>query len=125
MRRFEGKVVMVTGAGSGIGRATALRFASEGARVSASDVNAEGLAGTMGMLQGAGHHSQLLDVSRGQACRDAVAATVAACGRLDVLCNIAGFAGAYHLHEVTDELWQQMIAVNLSGVFFITDHDAP
>ena len=75
MRRFDGKVVMVTGAGSGIGRATALRFASEGARVSASDVNAEGLAATMGMLDGAGHHSRVVDVSQAQACRDAVAAT--------------------------------------------------
>ena len=125
MRRFEGKVVMVTGAGSGIGRATALRFASEGARVSASDVNAEGLAGTMGMLEGSGHHSQILDVSQAQACRDAVAATVAACGRLDVLCNIAGFAGAYHLHEVTEEFWQRMIAVNLSGVFFMCQAAMP
>ena len=125
MRRFEGKVVMVTGAGSGIGRATALRFASEGARVSVSDVNAEGLAATMGMLEGQGHHSQILDVSEAQACRDAVAATVAACGRLDVLCNIAGFAGAYHLHEVTDDFWQRMIAVNLSGVFFMCQAAMP
>lgn len=125
MRRFNGKVVMVTGAGSGIGRATAVRFASEGARVSASDVNAEGLAATMGMLEGQGHHSQILDVSQAQACRDAVAATVAECGRLDVLCNIAGFAGAYHLHEVTDELWQRMIAVNLSGVFFMCQAAMP
>lgn len=125
MRRFDGKVVMVTGAGSGIGRATALRFASEGARVSASDVNAGGLAETMGMLDGQGHHSQVLDVSQAQACRDAVAATVAGCGRLDVLCNIAGFAGAYHLHEVTDEFWQRMIAVNLSGVFFMCQAAMP
>jgi len=125
MRRFNGKVVMVTGAGSGIGRATALRFASEGARVSASDVNAEGLAATMGMLDGAGHHSRVVDVSQAQACRDAVAATVAECGRLDVLCNIAGFAGAYHLHEVTDEFWQRMIAVNLSGVFFMCQAAMP
>ena len=125
MRRFDGKVVMVTGAGSGIGRATALRFASEGARVSASDVNAEGLAATMGMLDGAGHHSRVVDVSQAQACRDAVAATVAGCGRLDVLCNIAGFAGAYHLHEVTDEFWQRMIAVNLSGVFFMCQAAMP
>ena len=125
MRRFDGKVVMVTGAGSGIGRATALRFASEGARVSASDVNAEGLAATMGMLDGAGHHSRVVDVSQAQACRDAVAATVADCGRLDVLCNIAGFAGAYHLHEVTDEFWQRMIAVNLSGVFFMCQAAMP
>jgi len=125
MRRFEGKVVMVTGAGSGIGRATAARFASEGARVSASDVNAEGLAATMDMLDGAGHHSQILDVSQAQACRDAVAATVAACGRLDVLCNIAGFAGAYHLHEVSEEFWQRMIAVNLSGVFFMCQAAMP
>ena len=125
MRRFDGKVVMVTGAGSGIGRATAVRFASEGARVSASDVNAEGLAATMGMLEGPGHHSQVLDVSQAQACRDAVAATVADCGRLDVLCNIAGFAGAYHLHEVTEEFWQRMIAVNLSGVFFMCQAAMP
>lgn len=125
MRRFEGKVVMVTGAGSGIGRATAVRFAAEGARVSASDVNAAGLAETMDLLGGTGHHSQILDVSLAQACRDAVAATVAACGRLDVLCNIAGFAGAYHLHEVTDEFWQRMIAVNLSGVFFMCQAAMP
>jgi len=125
MRRFEGKVVMVTGAGSGIGRATAVRFATEGARVSASDVNAEGLAGTMAMLAGTGHHSQVLDVSQPQACRDAVAAAVAACGRLDVLCNIAGFAGAYHLHEVSDEFWDRMIAVNLSGVFFMCQAAMP
>ena len=125
MRRFKGKVVMVTGAGSGIGRATAVRFATEGARVSASDVNAEGLAGTMAMLAGSGHHSQMLDVSQPQACRDAVAATVAACGRLDVLCNIAGFAGAYHLHEVSDDFWNRMIAVNLSGVFFMCQAAMP
>jgi len=125
MRRFEGKVVMVTGAGSGIGQATAVRFAAEGARVSLSDVNPAGLEQTMGMLEGSGHHSRILDVSSAQACRDGVAAAVAACGKLDVLCNIAGFAGAYHLHEITDEIWNRMIAVNLSGVFFMCQAAMP
>lgn len=120
MRRFEGKVVMVTGAGSGIGRATACRLASEGARISASDINAAGLAETMALLAGEGHHSQLLDVSQAAACSAAVEAAVAACGRLDVLCNVAGIAGAYRLEEITDELWARMIGINLSGPFYMS-----
>ncbi len=120
MRRFEGKVVMVTGAGSGIGRATACRLASEGARISASDINAAGLAETMALLAGEGHHSQRLDVSQAAACSAAVEAAVAACGRLDVLCNVAGIAGAYRLEEITDELWARMIGINLSGPFYMS-----
>ena len=125
MHRFAGKVAMVTGAASGIARATAMRLASEGARVSISDINAEGLAQTFHALPGSGHHTQLLDVADPNACRAAVQAAVDHCGRLDVLCNIAGFVRARHLAEITDADWHGMVAVNLSAVFFLCQAAMP
>jgi meso-butanediol dehydrogenase/(S,S)-butanediol dehydrogenase/diacetyl reductase len=125
MRRFEGKVVLVTGAGSGIGRATAVRFAAEGATLALGDVNAEGLRQTLALLEGAGHGTRVYDVGQADACRAAVDAVVAQHGRLDVLCNIAGFVKPAHFTELTDEDWQRMLAVNLSGVFFMCQAAMP
>jgi meso-butanediol dehydrogenase/(S,S)-butanediol dehydrogenase/diacetyl reductase len=117
MQRFEGKVVLVTGAGSGIGRATAVRFAAEGATLALGDINAAGLEQTRALLAGSGHSTRIYDVADAPACREAVAAALAAHGRLDVLCNIAGFVQPQHFLALTDQDWQRMLGVNLSGVF--------
>lgn len=125
MYRFTDRVVMITGAASGIGRATAERFAAEGARVAISDMNAEGLAGTHALLAGSGHHAMTLDVSDPAACRAAVDTVSAHFGRLDVVCNVAGIAFLKHLADVSESDWQRMIAVNLSGTFFLCQAAMP
>src|SRR5690554_3831373 len=125
MQRFENKIVLITGAGSGIGRATAKRLASEGARLMLVDRNAEGLTETLQQLP---EHTEMLhrelDVSDEAAVEQCVADTVAHFGRLDVLCNNAGIAGGdYSL--ATDqnmETWQKIINVNLFGVVLFTKY---
>jgi meso-butanediol dehydrogenase/(S,S)-butanediol dehydrogenase/diacetyl reductase len=125
MSRFPNKIVMITGAASGIGRATAQRFAAEGAQVAISDMNAAGLEETLASLEGSGHHAMALDVSDPAACRAAVAGVVAQFGRLDVLCNVAGIAFLKHLADVSDADWHRMIGVNLSGTFFLCQAAMP
>lgn len=126
MGRFDEKVAFVTGAGSGIGRASALRLASEGAKIFACDINAEGLAAfEKDAPPGAEIATHVLDVSNGDACREAVALAVERFGRLDVLCNIAGIAKIDHLASYTDEQWHRMVGVNLSSVFFLSQAALP
>jgi meso-butanediol dehydrogenase/(S,S)-butanediol dehydrogenase/diacetyl reductase len=126
MHRFADKVVLITGAGSGIGRATAVRFAAEGARLALGDINEAGLRGTHELLDRPGAHQlRRFDVADEHACRAAVAAAVQQFGRLDVLCNIAGFAQPLHFTEIAAESWQRMLAVNLSGVFYMCQAAMP
>src|SRR5438874_2676347 len=94
--RFTGKVALVTGAGSGMGRAITIRLASEGASVLALDIDDGSLKETKGMAEGQVSVRQA-DVGDPQGCADAVAATVAEFGRLDVLGNIAGIYRAGHM----------------------------
>jgi meso-butanediol dehydrogenase/(S,S)-butanediol dehydrogenase/diacetyl reductase len=123
--RFAGKVVLVTGAAAGIGRATARRLAAEGARVFAADLDAAGLAEMVAECPKGGVESHHLDVKDAAACRQAVARCVERHGRLDVLCNVAGVMHWSHFTEIREEDWNRLLAVNLSGVFFLCQAAIP
>lgn len=121
MRRFKDRVVLVTGAASGIGRATALRIAREGGSLFLTDVAVEGLEETAKLVGelGAAVESAPCDVSdEGQ-----VKATVAACaerfGRIDALCNVAGILYFEHFDKMPFERWRKVLSVNLDGTFLM------
>jgi meso-butanediol dehydrogenase/(S,S)-butanediol dehydrogenase/diacetyl reductase len=118
---------MVTGAGSGIGRASALRLGEEGAHVIACDINAGSLADFEAEAKERGAHvdTHVFDVSDPEACRGAVRHAVDVGGRLDVLCNIAGISKLDHFLNYSDEQWHTMLAVNLSSIFFLSQAAIP
>jgi len=125
--RFEGKRVLCTGAASGIGRATAKRFAAEGAQVAAVDRDADGLAATVEAIGAAGGTATayVCDVSQ-QAAVEAMVATVAAdLGGIDVVLNIAGLGHFANSHEETIEGWEETIATNLTGTFLVSRYALP
>ncbi len=125
--RFEGKVALVTGAASGIGRATAVRLASEGARIAGADLDADGLAQTAALVKDAGSElrATVCDVTDRAQCFAAVADAARGFGRLDVLCNVAGIFVASHAHEMAGEDWDRVIAVNLNGPFYLCQAAIP
>ncbi|HAC58420.1 SDR family oxidoreductase [Parvibaculum sp.] len=120
MGMLSGKVAMVTGAAAGIGRATALKFASEGARVSLSDIDEDGGDATASMIRERGGDALFVkgDVADPSDVAELVAKTVARFGRLDCACNNAGIEGkVVPLAEQPLENFERVIAVNLRGVF--------
>lgn len=124
MERFVDRRVIVTGAGSGMGRATALRLLSEGARVVGCDLSAEGLADTAKRAADAGTGDRLttagVDISDETAVGRVIPDAVAGLGGLDVLVNAAGILRAVHTEDCPLELWQQVIGINLTGTFLVT-----
>lgn len=119
--RFAGKVIVITGGAQGIGRATAQRFLSEGAKVAIADVNAERLAATAAEI---GTPDTLLavltDVSRKDQVDALVARTVDTFGRIDVMVNNAGIAPVMEFLDVTEEIYDRVLEVNLKGAFLGT-----
>jgi NAD(P)-dependent dehydrogenase (short-subunit alcohol dehydrogenase family) len=120
MTRLENKVALITGAGSGIGRESALRMAEEGAAVMCADRDVQGAETTAGIIQNRGGCAEVLelDVTVEEQVEAALAATSQALGGLDVIFNNAGIGGA-------DFGWDQTIGVNLTGVYYGLFHGAP
>src|SRR5262245_9958764 len=122
---LQSKIALVTGAGSGIGRAIAVAYAREGACVVVSDVDTASGQETVDLIvQGAGHARFVeADVRDADDARRLVETTVEHFGRLDIACNNAGIGGSLvPLHEYPDEAWQGVLDVNLSGVFYGMKH---
>ncbi|OHV39101.1 MULTISPECIES: SDR family NAD(P)-dependent oxidoreductase [Pseudofrankia] len=122
--RFDGKVTLITGAGSGMGRAITIRLASEGASVLAVDIDEGSLAETKGLASGT-VSVRVVDVADPAACAEAVAAAVSEFGRLDVLGNVAGIYRPAHTTETSVELYRRTLAVNLDGPFFLSQAAIP
>jgi NAD(P)-dependent dehydrogenase (short-subunit alcohol dehydrogenase family) len=116
---LKGKIAIVTGAGRGIGEGIARKLAQEQATIICADVN-EADAGSVASGLGNGSVGRKLDVSRSGECDSLIQAVHDEFGRLDILINNAGINRDAMLHKMTDEQWQQVIAVDLSGVFFMT-----
>ena len=130
-RNLEGKSALVTGGASGIGRATALAFAREGARVAVADILEEAAQGTVAEIEAMGGQALAIacDVTDDDAVKAMIAATVDAYGSLDCAFNNAGIApyqvnaGGQKIADVAPEAWRRLIDVNLTGVWLCLRHE--
>jgi len=122
------KVALVTGGGSGIGRATALSFARRGARIVVSDVVDEGGEGTVALIREAGGEAVYVrcDVSQSSQVENMVNYTVETYGRLDYAANNAGINGQVSgIVTCTEENWEQVLAIDLKGVWLCMKYEIP
>ena len=123
------KIALVTGAGSGIGRASSLVLAREGAKVVVSDINASGAEETLSTIRDRGGDGIFVhaDVSKAEDVQKLVAQVVETYGRLDCAFNNAGIEGFHdgRLHEYPEETWDRLIDVNLKGVWLCLKYEIP
>ena len=121
MKRFKDKVVLVTGAGSGIGRSTALRMDAEGAILIIIDINEDELIKTKSMLKNKESTAKILDIST----LTDVKKFFTGLKRLDALINVAGILRFDNSHEVQIDDWEKILNVNLTGTFFMCSYALP
>jgi NAD(P)-dependent dehydrogenase (short-subunit alcohol dehydrogenase family) len=122
MNRFVDKVVLVSGAAAGIGRATALRIAQEGGSLFLTDIAAEGLEETGKLVSSGGGNveTHAANIAIEDDVRDLMAACIGHYGRLDALCNIAGRLLFEHFTEISFEDWRKVMSVNVDGTFLMS-----
>lgn len=116
--RLENKVIIITGAGSGIGKETAMRFALEGAKIVVADVNEKGGQETVEQIRKKGEGLFIkLDVSNREQAKQMAKITLEKYGKIDVLINNAGIVQDAFVSKMTEEQWDKVININLKGVF--------
>ena len=128
MKRFAEKVALVTGGGSGIGRATALAFGNEGAKVVIDDINVEGGEETLRMIKSTGGEAIFVkaDVSKGAEVEAMVQKAIETYGRLDCAFNNAGIGEPLkRVAKTTEDNWDRVMATNLKGVYLCMKYEVP
>lgn len=124
---FLNKTIVVTGAGSGVGRATAQAYAQAGARLALLDINGEGLDKTSAELKQGGAEvlSIVGDIADPDYCRRAIELAASTFGEIDVLCNIAGIVAFRSIGNIEPAFWRKHFAVNVDGPFFLSQAALP
>jgi NAD(P)-dependent dehydrogenase (short-subunit alcohol dehydrogenase family) len=127
MNTLSGKVALITGGASGIGRATAILFAQEGAAVAVVDINAEQGQAVVQEIESQGGRAIfiLCNVTRAEDCRTAVDTSLELLGRLDILFNNAGIIRRADVVELTEAEWDQVMAVNVKSIFLMSKYAVP
>src|SRR5262245_41665082 len=130
MGRLDGRVALITGAGSGMGRETCLVFSNEGARIAAVDIDEGSLEATAAAVRGAGGEvaTFVADVAREDQVRDAVDGAAERFGALHILCNIAGVLWRdrdVSVLDLEEEVWDRVLAINVKGIVWVCKYGVP